>query len=486
MASERTRVIAIFGAVAVIAGGAGFWFVKIYRPGQLRKDAQAEIAAWEQRFDQARECLLGPSPASSKTAEALAIREMSPDPWNRGGCVAPISHLNRGDAPDSGIPAVERAWSELDAAAAKAATAFATHVADSTTLEHDPLPAALDELDAARAKLREAASLPPAEVKGKPLQAAQILDVADGKEPVHELMVESVPSAHGLVLFGKTDTHTVQVSLSPGQPPKVGRIGLGYVRALPDLTWGARPTEAGIDVGAFDVEGAMAQPMPVALKGGPSIAAVGGTLQDGLVAFGTDSQLAIAHVAAGAVTADPPISGDTASLATDGDGAVAMMWTAKGTTHARLYRPGKPPELDVAIDPDAALPVCITAAGLKTAHAQSSLLGCTREGSLERTGGVPQGFQICTQTCRKVGLPTGAPTYSTTTIVGGKLVAIAEHDGVLGVWREDGSKLFYALPSPAKPVMAHEWPAMATTDGNVIDVLARPGKGFAVVRIPAK
>ncbi|MGE5186128.1 MAG: hypothetical protein ACM31C_28930 [Acidobacteriota bacterium] len=485
MASDRTRVIAIFAAVGVIAGGAGFWFVKIYRPNQVRKDAQAEILAWETRWAQARDCLLGPSPGSSRTGEALAIREMSPDPWNRGSCTSLISKLNRGDAPDSGLPAVEHAWNDLDAAAAKAATAFATHVAESTTLEHDPLPEALDDLDTARAKLREAAELPPAAGKGKPLPAAQILELADGKEPLHELIVESVPSSQALVLFGKTDTHTVQVSLVPGKPPQIGRVGLGAVRALPDGAWGARATETGAQVGAFDVEGAMAQPTPVAMKGGPSVAAVGGTLQDGVVALGTDNQLELAHVTPAGVTAEPPIRGDSASLATDGDGTVAVMWTDKGATHAKLYAPGTPGQ-EVPIDPDAALPVCISSRRVMTAHATSSLLGCTPEGSLERAGGVPQAFVLCTKTCRKTQLPAGAPTASTTTIVDGKLVAIAEHGGVLGVWHEDGSKTFFALPTPAHPVMAHEWPAMATTDGKVIDVLARPGKGFAIVRIPAR
>jgi hypothetical protein len=33
--------------------------------------------------------------------------------------------------------------------------------------------------------------------------------------------------------------------------------------------------------------------------------------------------------------------------------------------------------------------------------------------------------------------------------------------------------------------MAQEWPAMAMTDGKVIDILARGAKGFVVIRIPA-
>jgi hypothetical protein len=487
MASERTRVIAIFAAVGVIAGGAGLWFVKIYHPGQLRKDAQAEVLAWETRWGAARDCLLGASPGSAKTAEALAIRELSPDPWNRGGCTSPISKLSRGDAPDSGLPAVERAWADLDAAATKAATAFATHVADSTTLAHDPLPAALDDLDAARAKLRAAAELPPADVNGKPLPAAQLFALQDGNEPVESLAVEAVPSSRALVLFGKTATHTVQVSLFAGGIPKIGRVGLGAVRALPDGTWGARPTDAGIDVGAFDVEGAMAQPTPVALKGGPSIAAVGGTLLDGLVVFGTDRELELVHLRAppDALLPDLPITGDSASVATDADGSIAMMWTGKEGTHAHVYKPGGD-GAEVPIDPDAAVPVCLSNGAIKTSHGGTQLLGCTSDGSLERAGGQPQKFVICTQTCRTAALPKGAPSFATTTLVDGKLVAIVEHGGVLAVWRETGEPAFYSLPSPAHPVLAHEWPAMAQTDGKVIDVLARGEKSFVIVRIPAR
>src|SRR5690242_4841460 len=97
MASERGRVIAIFLVVALIAGGAGFYFIKIYRPKQVKQDAQDEIVAWEARFKAARDCLLGPKPGSAKTSEALAIREMAPDPWDRGKCTPLISKLTRGE-----------------------------------------------------------------------------------------------------------------------------------------------------------------------------------------------------------------------------------------------------------------------------------------------------------------------------------------------------------------------------------------------------
>ena len=48
----------------------------------------------------------------------------------------------------------------------------------------------------------------------------------------------------------------------------------------------------------------------------------------------------------------------------------------------------------------------------------------------------PQDLAICTNECRKVSLPSGAPVYSAVTTVGGKLYAISSHGGVLGVWSE--------------------------------------------------
>jgi hypothetical protein len=56
---------------------------------------------------------------------------------------------------------------------------------------------------------------------------------------------------------------------------------------------------------------------------------------------------------------------------------------------------------------------------------------------------------------------------------------------VLGVWREGAQPVFYGLAEDTSPVLAHEWPAMALTDGKVIDVLARSDTSFVVLRVPA-
>jgi hypothetical protein len=537
--SDRGRVVLIFAVVALVAGGAGFYFFKIYQPAQALEDARAEIATWEGRYQEARDCLLGKSPGSPKTSEALAIREMAPDPWDRGRCTAIVSKLSRGLSTDTGIAAIEAAWVELDEAAKKTAVAFAKHVGSSTTLEADPLPAALDALDAARAKLRTAAELPASEHGGTPLPQAQILPLADGKEQVTELVIDAVPSAHGLVAFGKTDSHQVQVVLETGGAPKVARVGSGSIRAVPDLGWGAtagiltargtgkaQDSTGDVRVGTMDVEGAIATPAtldvtvpvpqggrvfdePRAFAPGDQVgslmlAAVAGTPADGAVVFGGYQTLVVARGKLGAITSQAPVQIDIATATTDVDGRVALVWTALDQTHrARVLRPGGEDTFE--------LPASFTGAPCMTSDRvwvmanapevfafggdrplvripvadDSGLQGCTTDAAIVRRRDRPREVEICADQCRKVTVPSGAPEYAAVTAVGGKLRAIAAHGGVLGVWSEDKPPVFYALPVAAKLVLAHEWPAMALSNGKVIDVIARGAKSFVVVRIPA-
>ena len=81
---------------------------------------------------------------------------------------------------------------------------------------------------------------------------------------------------------------------------------------------------------------------------------------------------------------------------------------------------------------------------------------------------------------------TDASCGSSVAVVGGKLVAIGMHGGVLGVWRETGgAPTFYGLPEPLRLVRVREWPLMALTDGKSIDVLAHGASGYYVIRVPA-
>lgn len=500
MSSERSRAFIIFGVVAVVAAGAGYTFFKVYQPRKAKQAAQAEVDAWEVKWKAARDCLLGPDPLSAKTSEALALREMNPDPWNRGACTPLISRLTRGDAPDSGFDEVEAAWSVLDKAAGKAAQSFATHISNSTTLKEDPLPAALDGLDEARAALRRAAGMPELAQSGKALAAATIVPLDLGTWKLEQLSVDTKPSAHGMVVFGRAQqaNKDVQLQLRTGEAPIVKEIA-GTLRAVPDMTWGATATADGIDSGPLDEHGLMPDKASVKLPGA-TIFAIIGAAATGRVIYGTDTRFAVAH----ADKADPPVTTIGSRSALDVDGRAVVVWTDKTGEHGRIFHPDPAADEPVAdLGENDLGPVCLTAdrawtatgagvisfGGGKPPVARANpfykLIGCANDGALFRSIEDHKPFLVCTDDCKSVALPHGAPALSATTIVNGKLYAIASHGSVLGVWREDAPPVFYGLPVTAEPVMAQEYPAMALSNGKAIDVIARGAAGFVLIRIPA-
>lgn len=536
--SDRGRVLLIFGAVALVAGGAGFYFFKVYQPAQALGDAQVEINGWEARYQEARSCLLGQTPLSTKTSEALAIREMAPDPWDRGKCTPLVSKLSRGVSNDTGVEDVEAAWNELDKAAQAAAIAFAKHTASITTKGEDPLPSALDALDAARTKLRTVAKLPNTQVAGTPLPVAEIIPIADGKEPVSELFMDSVPSAHGFVAFGRTASRQVQVTLAAGAAPKVIRVGSGSIRAVPDLTWGAtasrlvargkgksQDSTGQVSVGAMNEEGVIATPSLLELTapmapqdtgfapdviepgeevGSIMLAAAGGSLGEGAIVYGATQTLVVARAKANVVTADRPIKIDVGTAAMDLDGRIAVVWTTLDKVHrALLLRKGGEEAFELPAS-FAGVP-CLTNdrvwvvanepevfafGGGKpleriAVSGYSGLQGCTGDAAIVRTRDRHRDVDICTDRCRKVSVPSGAPEYATVTAIGGKLRAVAAHAGVVGVWSEDKPPVFYSLPVKAMPLYAHDDPAMALTDGKVIDVIARGDDKLVLIRLRA-
>src|SRR3569623_294682 len=537
--SERGRVALIFAVVGAAAAGGGYYFFKIYQPAQAQKAAQEEITAWEARWQAARDCLMGPKPASNKTSEALAMREMQPDPWKGDTCTALISKLTRGSAPDTGNPAVEAAWVDLDKAAAKSATAFATHVS-APVLDKDPLPTALDNLDAARAKLRDAAGLQPAPGTGNTLPAATAIALTDGKDPIASFDLEAsvehasggVPSAHGYVMYGKTASHAVQLDLVAGGTPQVAAVAAASMRAIPDATWGATAGSNAIEVGAFDGSGALPGPthLPLPDAQNLTVAAVGGTLAAGVVVYGGMNIFAIAHARAADVTGGPTARILNAVAATDGAGRIAVVYTDTNREHhARIVKPAAlaptgtgsgsaaspdepevnltkllPPVPKGSVGPTLADPPCLAAdrAWLILSGGQvvgvggtrspvqmwpvGTPIGCASEGFVFRVGAGTPKYDVCDDQCREAQV-AGAPGLSSVAVVGGQLVAIGIHGNVLGLWHAaGGAPTVYGLPEPLRLVRVREWPLMALTDGKSIDVLAHGASGYYVIRVPAK
>ena len=164
--------------------------------------------------------------------------------------------------------------------------------------------------------------------------------LVDGDAPLTELAITNLPSAHGLVAFGKTASRLVQVTMPAGGVPQVGRVAPGAIRAVPEGTWGASPGDGEIRIGTFDAEGAMPSPAGLPLPDA-SIAGVIGTLAKGTVISGNGSKLAIAHVVAGAVTAEPAFELESVIAQTDLDGRAAIVWTTHDEKiHARRFGPG--------------------------------------------------------------------------------------------------------------------------------------------------
>jgi len=512
--SEKGRIAAIFGAVAVVAGGGLYYFFKVHTPKQQRAAAQAEIAAWEKRLDAARSCLFGATPASGDSGEALAVRELTPDPWDRGTCTQLIARLNRGVADDTGLLPVEHAWMSIDRAAAKVASSFATHVdpfgeAPANRRKDSPLPAALLELDAAHADLRKAAGMEPPPTATLPrLPAAELIRLAHGEDRVKSLDDWWIPSAGGSIAFGSTTKGQVQLVLVPGSAPKLAAVPHRALRAVPDLAWGTAGMAEQIEIAPVDDSGAFGAMTSVPVSGSPRVLAAVGTATAGLVvAYAEETGVVLVRSSGGAFTAAPPIPGTRAGATADPSGRVLVAWSGVPPTRdgARQLESDEPgPLLYSFISRGDAAPVPVE---LGTGYPQSmcltdtlgwvqthghlrsfdgttagehmlpghELVACTRDAALaiDYEG---MRYSVCNPSCEPVEI-TGLRATTVATVANGKVHAVRTRGRVLGVWRQSLPPKFFALPEKITPVQA-------TSDGKVLDVLATTESGAVIARVP--
>jgi hypothetical protein len=343
-------------------------------------------------------------------------------------------------------------------------------------------------------------------------------------------------SAHGVVARAMHGDVTEQVLFTPGAVPRVGRIATLGVRAIPDFSWGAvgdmlvvqgtgnaQTATGAVQVGAMDAQGAIATAQPVAVtvpqpappppmpRPNPGERLLGavpgfavGTLADGTLSYTAGRSLFIARAKGNTVTADKPIAIAAATRSVDGDGRAVMLWsTPDSSHHALLFRKGGEDAFELPttfkgmpcltndrVWAPAVEPQLFAFGGGKPLERieippDSDLHGCTADAAIVRSFQRHRDLAICTDRCRSVSIPSGAPEYATVTAIGGKLKAIAAHAGVVGVWSEDKPPVFYAMPERAIPVDENGDPIMALTDGKVIDVIARGHKGYVLIRLPA-
>lgn len=497
--SDKTRIAVILGTIG-LAGAAGLgYFVKVYLPAQKATAAQAEITAWEERLTAARTCLLGPNPASGKSSEALAVRELSPDPWERGTCTKLIGKLSRGMADDTGLLPVEHAWMAIDRSASRVATAFATHVdpmgeTGDKRGKPSPLPEALEALDDAHAALRQAAGMSPPGAGIPALPAAQELPIGEGKDRVIQLD-GSLPSAGGLIVFGDlADGRQMQLTLVPGAAPRAQAVQGAVLRAVPDGSWGAQGRSGAIAIGPIDTAGAPASPLELPTEGVAEPLIAVGTPASGLVAFAhLGGRLSIARASGGAFVAEAPIVVSGGVTAQDPDGRGLLAWSVDGAIHGLIVRDGGPttPVPLGSGEPEPRGCFTSTAAWFSTGDQfiafdgttgaphvlpEHHLEGCTREAALLSTSSLH--YAVCGEGCRPVDVG-GVRWSSAATVVDGKVVAVSERDHVLRVWREGAPPTYFSTTSRLHP-------RYMTTDGKVIDVIATTDDGVVIARIPAR
>ena len=220
--SRATAAIIVGIAALALAVGA-YYLLAVRLPRQQRDAAWDEIGRWEDRLAAARSCLLGGAPLASTTREALAIRELSPDPWSRDTCTQRISRLSRGETEDTGMPAIEEAWRGLERAAGAVGAAFLAHLdplgEPAAGRKPDRLSSTLDGLDAAHAALRAAAGLPPLAPRASapPLPAAELIPLRDGDRPIRELASWTMPTLGHVIAFGGSEARELQLTLAPGR-----------------------------------------------------------------------------------------------------------------------------------------------------------------------------------------------------------------------------------------------------------------------------
>ncbi|HEY4244170.1 MAG TPA: hypothetical protein VGM88_30365 [Kofleriaceae bacterium] len=518
--NDRAKIGIIIGTVAALTIGGGVWFFAIHNPAARRADAQAEIARWESRWADARKCLLGNAPRSTKTGEALAIRELEPDPWDRKGCVTFIGALNRGEAPSTGIAEVEEAWQQLDGAAQRVAAAFGQHVDPTATDKKDLLPEALDGLDAAHERLRVAAGLsataPTTGPATPPLVVATIVPLRDGQSAVTWLEEgQYTPSAHGVALAGRSGSIQVQVALVAGKAPIVARGPENLLRGVPDATWGAQFDDSALLVGPVDPDGKLANPGSIKLDAAGAIAAAVGRGDQGLVIAGTMKELTIIHVAGTMLTQDAPVAIDRAAGGEDVDGRAFAMWSHGHDVFGRWLSsdPTALPRPAIALDPTLTIAVpCFTADAVWLQGGESTI-EATTSGELHRVAAVSDPIAACNPsgilipdsykarmytTCAppKPCLATTLPASferSSPVVYKGALAAVALHGTVAAVWREGVPLVYFSIPDHVTLATAREahggtrWnmPLSGMTDDKVIDVLVTQADGgYAILRLP--
>ena len=488
------KLIAVMGGGLVLGGGVFAWYV-LYGDRMVARDAAKKpIEQWEEAWHHTRTCLLGDHPRYADVGDELAVRAFE---GQLEACS--LKDVGPPDMPGTGIDEIEDAWEQVRTG---------WHDLSVAQPYADRDAAAVRELDAAEAKLREGAGLDP--LPAGPTGVLATLALSGTAKVTADRLT---PRAHALTGIGSAGWVTARGATDVAlQAPSEAD------RAWPDPSWGAlvnAPDDASDRGGATDDEPKAAPQLATVTSG--AIGADGRLHDEVIVAKGQFTGIAAA-VGTGAertivLRAGTPevSSGLVSARSTDGGAHWSKPESIAGTwIEAPWQWPGDPPVfIDPAEDGASAL-LFLDAHGATTrVDSPMPLVGahaCTAGGTIWSVTGeqlvriapgqpptpieTPEGgdpiactadavalrtndqvFRCSRAACdRGVDVPGSSEGFADVFDGGGVMFAM-QRDQIVGVWRNGVDPTFSRAPAGATLVGAVVWgksPTLAfTTDAGL-------------------
>jgi hypothetical protein len=269
MAAPRLSVVLVVGAVLLATGGAAYYFFAVFSSDERLRVAREQVATWEERWQQARTCLLGKAPLAATFADAITGREITPDSASEalGDCSGELGKLTRPEGNNTGMDGVEAAWLLIEQHAIAAAKSYVMHL-QAPDRERGFF-AALEALALARGELRRQVELSPEDgAMGPAPRQPAFAPLALEGQALTELLThpEGAAQVGGAVAGERALAVTVQRSGTGGITVAGKPVKPGVVVAYPELTWGAA-AGASLLTGPLAADGSIS-PAVVAIKGG--------------------------------------------------------------------------------------------------------------------------------------------------------------------------------------------------------------------------
>lgn len=243
MAKSNKKLWLVLSVSGVVGIGLAIYAIKWVGEYSTKKVVSEQVNAWEALWFSARACIVGDDTTFESAGHAYLHYEATHDPVpdRVKKCEQYTRKLRRPGNESTGVNAVEKAW-EFNRDAVKELTRAFVDVIDPGFFQalgerRQAMVTALDNMDDAYARLREAGGLSPPEWPGK----KRPTELASGVRPSHDgkpIPAMAIEPSHGkLSVQNNTDTGArISVLSSPGSI-RTTDIAAGLSMAVDDAAW---------------------------------------------------------------------------------------------------------------------------------------------------------------------------------------------------------------------------------------------------------